>query len=372
MRTLRFLLQKEFLQIYRNKTILRMIVVMPAIQPLILPWAATFEQKNIYLSVVDNDRSALSTQLREKVIASGYFRLTDYSSSYSQALNAVERNEADLVLEIPRHFETSLLLEQSTGIMLSVNAVNAQKAGLGAAYMGQIILDFNQNLAMQLPAQQSVSSLHATQLIPSFRYNTEMNYRNFMVPGILVMLLTLIGMNLSALNIVKEKEIGTIEQINVTPVRKNKFILAKLIPFWIMGYVIMTLGLGIAHHVYGLLPMGSIGVIYLFAFFYLVAVTGLGLLISTYSDSQQQAMLLAFFFVMIFFLMSGLFTPVSSMPQWAQNITRLNPVRYFVEVMRLVYMKGSGLSDIYPLLLHIMAFGLVFNVWAVLNYKKTS
>lgn len=371
MKTLRYLLQKEFLQIFRDTTLLRMMMMMPIIQLLILPWAATFEQKNVYLSLVDNDHSTMSTQLREKIVSSGYFRLTNYAASYSEALQSVERNESDLILEIPSDFESRLMREQTTGLMLSVNAVNGQKAGLGASYLGQIIVDFNRQVTTMLPTPQG-QAVGQIQLVPSFKYNQEMNYRNYMVPGILVMLLTLIGTMISGLNIVREKEIGTIEQINVTPVSKSSFILSKLIPFWLIGFVILSLGLVIARLVYGLFPLGSIGTIYLFAFFYLVAVTGLGLLISTYSNTQQQAMLVTFFFIMIFFMLSGLFTPISSMPVWAQNITRLNPVRYFVEVMRLVYMKGSHLNDIFPQLLHIIGFGLIFNTWAILNYKKTS
>ncbi len=367
---LRFLLQKEFLQIFRNKTILKLIVALPIIQLLILPWAATFEQRNISLSVIDNDHSSYSQKLIEKAISSGYFRLTDYSSSYLQALKSIEKNESDLILEIPHNFENNLIREQSTDLMLSVNAVNGQKAGLGSAYISQIISDFNKDVIQQQTNQTTTQN--TINIKPYYRYNTQMSYRNFMVPGIIVMLVTLIGGMLSALNIVKEKEIGTIEQINVTPIPKAVFILGKLMPFWVMGLCILTAGLFVAWVIYGLLPVGHLINIYIFAFFYLLAFSGIGLLISTYSETQQQAMFVAFFFLIIFFLLSGLFTPISSMPGWAQVVTRFNPVRYFVEVMRLVYMKGSGFIDIMPQLLHIIAFAAFFNTWAIFNYKKTS
>jgi len=193
-----------------------------------------------------------------------------------------------------------------------------------------------------------------------------------MVPGILVLLLTMIGANLTAINIVREKEIGTIEQINVTPVRKFHFILGKLIPFWILGLLVFTLGLGIARLFYGIIPAGSISTLYVFAAIYLLAVLGLGLLISTYAENQQQAMLISFFLMMIFILMGGLYTSIDSMPDWARAITRANPVSYFIEVIRMVVLKGSGLADIKSQLLTITGFALLLNGWAVLNYHKRS
>jgi ABC-2 type transport system permease protein len=347
-----------------------MIVALPVLQLLILPWAATFEQKNITLSVVDNDHSSFSRRLTEKVTSSGFFQLTDYSVSYDQALRSVEANRANLILEIPGHFENDLVREDQSQLMLSVNAVNGQVAGLGTAYITQIIQDFNLEIIEE--AGYPNASLSKINVIPQFKYNPEMNYRNYMVPGIIVLLVTLMGGMLAALNIVREKEIGTIEQINVSPIPKAVFILGKLVPFWIMGLLILSLGLLVAWVIYGLSPVGDLGVIYLFSFFYILVFSGFGLLISTYSDSQQQAMFVAFFFLIIFFLLSGLFTPVSSMPGWAQKITLLNPVRYFVDVMRLVYMKGSGLADIIPQILSVTVFAVIFNMWAILNYKKTS
>ena len=193
-----------------------------------------------------------------------------------------------------------------------------------------------------------------------------------MVPGILVILLTMVGSNLAALNIVKEKEIGTIEQINVTPVKKYHFILGKLIPFWLLGLIVLTIGLIIARVAYGILPAGSFFTIYVFAGVYLLAVLGLGLLISTYAANQQQAMLLSFFIMMICVLLGGLYTSIDSMPLWARWITKFNPVSYFIEVIRMVVLKGSTLADIRYHLLIIFGFAVVLNTWAVINYRKRS
>ncbi|TAL41557.1 MAG: ABC transporter permease [Chitinophagaceae bacterium] len=372
MRTLRFLLQKEFRQIFRDPSILRVILIMPVIQLLILPWAADYEIKKIKLAVVDHDHSEYSRKLINKVTASGYFILTDYSSSYDASLQTVERDKADLILQIPVNFEKDLVKEDEAKIFLAVNAINGTKANLGGSYLSNIIKEYNREVRtewIQLPRFSTETQIEVTS---SNWYNPLMNYKYFMVPGILVILLTMVGSNLAAINIVKEKEIGTIEQINVTPVKKYHFVLGKLIPFWIIGLVVLTIGLIIARLVYGIIPAGSFLTIYVFAAVYMLAILGLGLLISTYSTNQQQAMLLSFFMMMIFILLGGLYTSIDSMPEWAKWITRFNPVSYFIEVMRMVVLKGSNLADIKYKLLIVFGFAVFLNGWAVISYRKRS
>ena len=372
MRTLRFLLQKEFRQIFRDPSIIRIIFMMPSIQLLILPWAADYEVKNIQLSVVDHDHSQYSQQLVNKVTSSGYFRLQDYSGSYSNAMQQVEHDDADLVLEIPADFEKKLIKENESTLFMAINAINGVKANLGGAYLRSIIQDYNREVRLkwvQLPRFNPELQVEVTS---SNWFNPSMNYKYFMVPGILVVLVTMVGSFLASLNIVREKEIGTIEQINVTPVKKYHFILGKLIPFWILGLLILSIGLTIAWLAYGILPAGSLFVIYIFAAVYLLAVLGLGLLLSTYTSNQQQAMLLSFFMMMVFILLSGLYTSIDSMPAWAQAITKINPVTYFIDVMRMVVLKGSGLKDISTHLFTMLGFAVVLNTWAVINYKKRS
>ncbi|MFN8251687.1 MAG: ABC transporter permease [Ferruginibacter sp.] len=372
MRTLKFLLQKEFRQIFRDPSILRIILVMPVIQLLILPMAADYEIKNIKLAVTDQDRSEYSRQLINKITASGYFILTQYSGSYNDALGQIEQDNADVVLQLPKNFEKDLVKMNEASLFLSVNAINGVKANLGAAYIRSIIQDYNRQVRtewVQLPRFSPETQIEVTS---SNWFNPLMNYKYFMVPGILVLLLTMVGTNLTAVNIVREKEIGTIEQINVTPVKKYHFILGKLIPFWLMGMVVLTLGLIIARLAYGIIPAGSFITIYVFAALYLLAVLGLGLLLSTYSSNQQQAMLLSFFLLMIFILLGGLYTSIDSMPEWAKWITRFNPVSYFIEVMRMVVLRGSGLADIKHQILVMTGFAIVFNGWAVLSYRKRS
>lgn len=372
MRTIRFLLEKEFRQIFRNRTLMAIILFVPIVQLLILPLAANYEVKNINLAIVNHDNSTYSQSLISKITASGYFQLTSVNTSFEDALKYIESDDADLILEIPRAFEKNLIRENHQTLFLAVNAINGVKAGLGGAYLNSIIRDFNTELQHKWFQSSGMNASPVIAVVPTNWYNPYMNYRLFMVPGILAILVTMIGCYLSALNIVKEKEVGTIEQINVTPIRKHHFIFGKLIPFWILGMVVFTLGLIFGWLVYGVVPVGSVAVLYLFLALYLLAVLGLGLLISTYSDTQQQAMFIAFFFVMIFILMSGLFTAIDSMPRWAQIISRLNPVTYFIEVMRMVVLKGSGLRDISTHIFAVVGFAIFFNTWAILNYKKRS
>lgn len=372
MRTIRFLLQKEFRQIFRNKSILILVMVMPVIQLIVLPLAANYEVRNINIAVIDNDHSSYSQQLISKITASGYFRLTGYDYSFKDALHHIEADKADLVLEIPHGFERNLVRENSQQLFIAVNAINGTKANLGGAYLGSIIRDYNDDIRLRLNTEAKFNPVPVIQVTSSNWFNPQLNYRIFMVPGILAILVTMIGGFLTALNIVKEKEIGTIEQINVTPIKKHHFILGKLIPFWILGNVVFTLGLGVAWVVYGIVPQGSLALLYFFIAIYLLAVLGFGLLISTYCDTQQQAMFIMFFFMMIFILMGGLFTPIDSMPDWAKTVSRFNPLSYLIEVMRMIILKGSGIRDITRQLITIGVFALILNSWAILNYKKTS
>lgn len=372
MRTLKFLLRKEFRQIFRNKSILPMIFVVPILQLLILPLAADYAIKNISLAVVDHDHSPYSQKLVSKITSSGYFQLTGFCDSYQSAMKLVEKDRADLILEIPEGFERNLIRESEQKLFVAANAINGTRANLGSVYLGSIIRNFNSEVRMEWIPVNRFSPLATIEITSSNWYNPLMNYNFFMVPGILVILVTMMGGYMAALNIVKEKEIGTIEQINVTPIKKYHFILGKLIPFWVIGVIVFTVGMLVSWLVYGIVPLGSIALLYGYLAAYLLSVLGFGLLVSTYSETQQQAMSVAFFFVMIFNLMSGLYTPVESMPDWARMISHFIPVTYFVEVMRMIVLKGSEFHNIITHLVAILIIALVLNVWAILNYRKTS
>lgn len=372
MRTIRFLLQKEFRQILRNKTIRMMIFVMPAVQLIIMPLAADYEVKNINLAVVDHDHSTYSRQLINKITASGYFRLTGYNQSFKESFGLIEKDKADLVLEIPARFEKDIIKENEAKVFVAVNAINGTKASLGGAYIGNIIRDYNTEIRAKLIPVTRFNPMPTVEVTSSNWFNVHMNYHVFMVPGILAILVTMVGGFLSALNIVKEKEVGTIEQINVTPIKKHHFIIGKLIPFWVLGNVIFSIGMLIAWSIYGIVPVGNLLVLYTCISMYLLAILGFGLLISTFCDTQQQAMLIMFFFMMIFILLGGLYTSIDSMPEWARTISKFNPAAYLIDVIRMVVLKGSEFKDVLPHIVKLGIFAIVLNSWAVVNYRKTS
>ncbi|MBL0200673.1 MAG: ABC transporter permease [Chitinophagaceae bacterium] len=370
MKKLLVILEKEFRQIFRNPAILRMVLVMPVMQLILFPLAANYEVKNVLLSIVDHDHSSYSQKFINKISGSGYFKLTDFSPSYNQALESIESGKADLIVEIPAGFERNLVKESTAPILIAVNAVNGAKASLGGAYAANIIRDFNADIQMEWIRLPKMNAQPTIEVTSSNWYNSTMNYKLYMVPGILVTLLTLIASFLAALNIVHEKEIGTIEQINVSPITKVQFILGKLIPFWIMGLITLTLGLLVSRLFYSIIPVGSIALIYLFGMVFLFTLLGVGLLVSTYAETQTQATFVSFFVMMLFMLLGGLYTPIESMPEWAKWITKINPVAYFIEVMRMVVLKGSSFSDVTVQFFSVLGLGIIFNSWAVINYKK--
>ena len=381
---IKFLIEKEFKQLFRNSFLPRLILVFPCMIMILMPWAMNLEIRNVSLNIVDNDHSVTSRRLVDKISASTYFRLTALPDSYDEALKNVEAGDADIILEIPRDFEKDCTVGRSPHVLIAANAVNGTKGSLGGSYLSNIIQSYASEVVV-LPVRGDtpgdVSGMVNSQLStpssqPSTNYTTlnlfnpNLNYKLFMVPALMVMLLTLICGFLPALNIVSEKEVGTIEQINVTPVGKFTFILAKLFPYWLIGFVVLTICFILAWLLYGILPVGHFLVIYFFAILFVLSMSGLGLVISNHSATMQQAMFVMWFCMLILILMSGLFTPISSMPEWAQAITIFNPLKYLMQVMRMVYLKGSGFTDMLPQLGALLAFVLFFNVWAVRSYRK--
>jgi ABC-2 type transport system permease protein len=368
---LRFLIEKEFKQIRRNSFVPKIIIAMPLMMMLVLPWAANQSIKGIKLSVVDNDRSTFSERLVHRITSSGYFIPTDVSPTYGIAMRSIEAGTADVIFEIENGFERNLVREGVGKVMISANAVSGMKGGIGSSYLSSILSNYTRELTME-NGQLTMNNYHLPFTIYQlYKFNPHLDYKVFMVPALMVMLLTMIAGFLPALNIVGEKEIGTIEQMNVTPVKKPVFIMAKLIPYWIIGFVILTLCMGLAALVYGIYPVGNLFTIYLFAGIYILGISGFGLVVSNYSNTLQQAMFVMFFFVLIFLLMSGLFTPINSMPDWAQKIAIFNPLKYLMQVMRLVYLKGSSFGELIPQFFALCCFAFGFNVLAVLSYKKS-
>ena len=367
---LKFLIEKEFKQIRRNTFLPRMIVMLPIVALIIYPYAANFDVENIELSVVDHDKSSYSTQMINKVQASGYFKITDVSSGYEEALIKIEGDRADVILEIPPDFERNLLMENQASVMISANAVNGNKGGLGTAYLSGVIYDFNAEIRSELSMEQQPQFVSQLEMIPLYRYNPTLLYEVYMVPALMVMVLAMICGFLPALNIVGEKESGTIEQINVTPVKKWVFILSKLIPYWTIGLFVLSVAMLIARFFWGLIPEGSLLTIYFFAVLFVMAFSGFGLVISNYAQTMQQAMFMMFFFVLTFIFLSGLYTPVENMPLWAQRISDVSPLKYIIQVLRMVYLKGSGMKELIKPMIFLIGFAVFFYSWAIMSYSK--
>ena len=375
-----YLLEKEFKQFFRNSFLPRLALIFPIAAIVVFPLAANFEIKNIGISIVDNDRSEPSRKLAEKALSSGYFTLTGNARSYDEAIALVEGGKADIVLEIPRGFGRDLERGGTARVMISANTVNGMRGGIGSSYLAGIIADFNAQTLRESGKLAGVratghgviapSGFEAISFSPLFRYNPLMKYTVYMVPAIMCMILTMLAGFLPALNIVGEKEKGTIEQMNVTPVRRGAFILSKLIPYWVLGFVALTITFVVAWLAYSLVSLGGYALVYLFASVFVLAMSGFGLVLSNYAKTLQQAMFMMFFFIITFVLISGLYTPINGMPSWARALSALSPLRYMIESLRSIFLKGSGFWELRWRFLALAAFAAFFNGWAVLSYRK--
>ncbi|MBR1462787.1 MAG: ABC transporter permease [Prevotella sp.] len=355
---LSFLIQKEFLQIRRNAFLPRLIIAFPVMVMCIMPWVMNMEVKNIVVDVVDNDRSRYSQQLVHSIEASRYFIFNGQKPTYAVALDDIQKSRADVAVVIRQGYGKRLSNGQSTGdgdVLIAANAVNGTKGAIGSSYLTQIIVD-------NLSTRQLVNSLTL--------YNKGQNYKVFMIPALLAIVVMLMCGFLPALNIVSEKETGTIEQINVTPVSKHVFILSKLIPYWMIALAVVSICLVLSWLVYGIVSQGSLWLVYMLAMLLALFFSSLGLVISNHSDTLQQAIFVMWFFVVCMLLLSGLFTPTRSMPTWAFATTYVNPMSHFIEAVRTVFVRGGSFPSISSHVYALAGLSLLMAVWAVRSYKK--
>ena len=314
MRTLLVLLDKEFRQFFRNPFLPKMAVAFPMMVMLVIPWITTMDVRHVGVSVVDNDRSTASRRLVGKIGASDYFRLYGVTEHYGASLAALERGDVDVIVEIPDDFERSIAERSPRRVSITANGVNALKGSLGSQYMVQTVM----GTLAELLAEEGVAPSPDLITVQN-RYNPTLDYRAYMIPALMIMLLIMLCGFLPALN---------------------------------------------------LAPVGAVGAVYLAAALFIVTMSGLGVAIANRSDTMQQTMFVMFFFVMIFVLMSGLITPIASMPGWAQAITRLLPPRYFIGIMRAVYLKGTALGELWGDYAALAGFALVFGMSAILTCRK--
>ena len=350
---IKHLIHKEFLQIRRNAFLPRLIVLFPIVIMCVMPWVMQMEVKNIVVDVVDIDHTVESQRLVQQIAVSKYFIFGGQKATYAEAMKDIEKGRADVILEI-----------RDGKYLIAANAVNGTKGAMGSAYLSQILAQQNGNSSLIQKGTQGVSVLTL--------YNKGQNYKLFMIPALFAIVMMLMTGFLPTLNIVGEKEAGTIEQINVTPVPKWSFILAKLIPYWLIALFVITVCLLLAWLVYGITPAGPIWLIYVLAMLLALFFSSFGLIVSNYSDTMQQAMFVMWFFVVSIMLLSGLFTPTRSMPSWAYLTTYINPMHYFIDAIRTVFIRGGGLQHIAHQIIALLAIGLFMAVWAVQSYKKNS
>jgi ABC-type multidrug transport system permease subunit len=380
MREILALAWAEVLHVVRDKATLAQVIMLPVVQLLVLSNAATFTIRETPAYIVDHDHSPTSRGLVSRFIASERFLIAGASESADLGNDALLRDNATLVVSIPSNFEKSLVRTGTAEVMLSVNAGKGSAAGIVQSYASEILANYSRELSADLrPSQATVTSPERVGPIAGVAriegrvrswYNPTLNYKHYMVPGILVALVTMISTLLSAQNIAREKEIGTLEQLNVTPITKGQFITAKLLPLWVLAMADLAIGLFIGWLVFGVPMRGSLLLLFGATALYLVVTLGIGLLISSRVDTQQQAMFVTFFVMMIYLLMSGLFTPIDSMPHWVQVASEFNPVRHFVSISRAILIKGAGLAEVLRPLLILMVFAVGTFGLAVGQYDK--
>ena len=377
---IRYLIWKEFLQIRRNAFLPRLIVIFPIIIMCVMPWVMNMEVKNIVVDVVDIDHTVESQRLVGQIAASRYFIFGGQKATYAEAMKDIEKGRADIILEI-----------RDGQYLIAANAVNGTKGSMGSAYLSQIVneesmgneelrMKNEESFGMAAAARTcSLSPSGATERNSSFfilhsslLYNKHQNYKLYMVPALLAIVMMLMTGFLPTLNIVGEKEAGTIEQINVTPVSKWSFILSKLIPYWLIALFVVSVCLLLAWLIYGLTPAGPLWLIYVLAMLLALFFSSFGLIVSNYSDTMQQAIFVMWFFIVCIMLLSGLFTPTRSMPDWAYLTTYVNPMHYFIDAVRTVFIRGGGFRDVAHQMLGLLAIGLFMAVWAVKSYKKNN
>jgi len=355
---IKYLIQKEFILIRRNAFLPRLIILFPIVIMCVMPWVMSMEVKNIVVDVVDIDHTVESQRLVRQIAASNYFIFNGQKASYQEAMKDVEKGHADIILEI-----------RDGKYLIAANAVNGTKGSMGSAYLSQIV---NSQLSTPNSQRLRVGEQSSGILSTLNLYNKHQNYKLYMIPALLAIVMMLMTGFLPTLNIVGEKESGTIEQINVTPVSKWAFILSKLIPYWLIALFVVTICLLLAWLIYDLTPAGPLWLVYVLAMLLALFFSSFGLIISNYSDTMQQAIFVMWFFIVCIMLLSGLFTPTRSMPDWAYLTTYINPMHYFIDAIRTVFVRGGGFREVAHQVLALLAIGLFMATWAVRSYKKNN
>jgi len=369
---LKQMLIKEFIQVFRDKRTRFVLFGPPIIQMLIFGYAATFEIHHVPTVVLDLDHSQESRELISRFSSSPYFDVQRQLTDYRQVGDLLDQGKATIALEIHAGFAQNLRKGQTAPLQVIVDATNSNTALIASTYITQIALRFAQDYQRDriyriLP--QVLEQIPSIQLEQRPWYNPDLRSRWFFVPGIIGSLTLVLVVTLTAFAVVREREIGTLEQLMVTPIRPSEFILGKTLPYFLIGLVDVSLIATVGTFWFGVPFRGNILVLFAGTILFLLSMLGVGLLISTVSSTQQQAMVTSFFFIMPAVTFSGFGFPISTMPRWLQYLTYLSPLRYFLVVLRGTYLKGVGMEILWPQML-AMALGTSLLLIAVLRFHK--
>lgn len=366
------IVKKEFFQIRQDKRMLAVSMVAPFLQVLLLGYAATTDIKNTDIVVCDLDKTSVSREFVAEFTNSGYFVQKYVVHSYKEVGRHIEQGKARMALVIPVSFGDDILARRTAQVQLILDGADANSASVLLSYGNQIVIQYSQStLAEVFLTRGDFAGTGRILSEPRVWFNPDLLSQNFMVPGVVALVLMIITMTLTALGIVKEKEIGTLEQLMVTPIKPFELIIGKLIPFIIIGFIDVLIVLAIAYFWFGVPLRGSLMLLFALSGLFILTTLGLGLFVSTISKSQQQAMLIAqFFFFMPFIFLSGFAFPIRNMPELIQYVTYLIPLRYFLEIVRGVFLKGSGLSELWPQATALLAFGVAILTMSVLRFQK--
>jgi ABC-2 type transport system permease protein len=370
---LKQMLIKEFIQVFRDKRTRFVLFGPPIIQMLVFGYAATFEIHHVPTVVLDLDHSQESRELISRFSSSPYFDVQRQLTDYRQIGDLVDQGKATVGLQINAGFAQNLRKGQTAPMQVIVDATNSNTALIASGYITQIALGFARDYQkdrIYRISPQLLEEIPSVELAPRPWYNPDLRSRWFFVPGVIGSLTLVLVVVLTAFAVVREREIGTLEQIMVTPIRPAEFILGKTLPFFLIGLFDVSLIATVGTLWFQVPFRGRIVVLLVGAILFLLCMLGVGLLISTVSSTQQQAMVTSFFFIMPAITFSGFGFPISTMPQWLQYLTYLSPLRYFLVVLRGTYLKGVGMEILWPQMLAMAALGISLLIIAILRFHK--
>ncbi len=372
MKTILHIIKKEFQQFRRDPKMFGLILVSPIIQLIFLGYATNFDVKVVHTTIFDMNRTEASRMFIDNFKSSGYFSFDYYVNSYKELQKNIENGKSILGLVIPEDFQKKLNKNQPVKIQAIFDGSDGNTASISAGYVNAIVMNYSKNILIE-KQMKSGSKLPASLMETETRvwYNPELKTRNFMVPGIVGLLIMIVTLLLTSLAVVKEKEIGTMEQIIVTPIKPYQLILGKLIPFGILGLVSVVIVLTAMVLIFEIPIRGSLTFMFFASFLYLLSTLGLGLFVSTISKTQQQAMMLAIFVVMLpMIYLSGFAFPIENMPKIIQLTTYFIPMRYFITVIRGIILKGIGFSELWKELLILLIMGITILYLSSLRFRK--